>query len=75
MTSAHPPADLRQRFIDDYLLYLMARASHVVSDEFHEQLRRRRISVPVWRVLASLVGSPGRPSPAWPRSACCSSRR
>jgi DNA-binding MarR family transcriptional regulator len=59
MTSAHPPADLHQRFIDDYLLYLMARASHVISDEFHEQLRRRRISVPVWRVLASLVGSPG----------------
>ena len=47
------------RFIDDYLLYLMARASHAVSDEFHGQLRRRGISVPVWRVLASLVGSRG----------------
>jgi len=47
------------RFIDDYLLYLMARASHVISSEFHEQLRRRGVSVPVWRVLASLVGSPG----------------
>ncbi|MBK1660704.1 MarR family winged helix-turn-helix transcriptional regulator [Paracraurococcus ruber] len=48
-----------QRFIDDYLLYLLARASHLISSEFHEQLRRRGISVPVWRVLASLVGSPG----------------
>lgn len=51
-----PPAD---RFIDSYLLYLMARASHLISSEFHEQLRRRGISVPVWRVLASLVGSAG----------------
>jgi len=48
-----------QRFIDDYLLYLLARASHLISAEFHDQLRRRGISVPVWRVLASLVGSGG----------------
>jgi len=47
------------RFVDDYLLYLMARASHVISSEFHEQLRRRGVSVPVWRVLACLVGSSG----------------
>ena len=55
-----PPASTTPaRFIDDYLLYLLARASHVVSTEFHEQLRRRGISVPVWRVLASLIGSTG----------------
>lgn len=59
MTSAQSPTDPAERFIDDYLLYLMARASHLISEEFHEQLRRRGISVPVWRVLASLVGSPG----------------
>jgi MarR family transcriptional regulator, organic hydroperoxide resistance regulator len=47
------------RFIDDYLLYLLARASHLISAEFHEQLRRYGISVTVWRVLASLVGSSG----------------
>jgi MarR family transcriptional regulator, organic hydroperoxide resistance regulator len=47
------------RFIDDYLLYLLARASHLISAEFHEQLRRCGISVTVWRVLASLVGSSG----------------
>jgi DNA-binding MarR family transcriptional regulator len=47
------------RFIDDYLLYLLARASHLVSGEFHDQLRRRGVSPPVWRVLASLVGKPG----------------
>ncbi|MFC7475624.1 MarR family winged helix-turn-helix transcriptional regulator [Dankookia sp. GCM10030260] len=54
--SPAPPAN---RFVDDYLLYLLARASHLISAEFHEQLRRRGISVPVWRVLASLVGSTG----------------
>ena len=54
--TANPPG---VRFIDDYLLYLLARASHLISAEFHDQLRRRGISVPVWRVLASLVGSTG----------------
>src|SRR5690242_4009869 len=57
--SQPPPMSPTERFIDDYLLYLLARASHVISAEFHEQLRRRGISVPVWRVLASLVGSAG----------------
>ena len=47
------------RFVDDYLLYLMARASHVVSSEFHSVLRRAGVQVPVWRVLATLSGSPG----------------
>lgn len=46
------------RFIDTYLLHLMARASHLISTEFHQELRRRGVAVPVWRVLASLVGSP-----------------
>lgn len=48
-----------ERFVDDYLLYLMARASHAVSAEFHSTLRKAGISVPVWRVLATLSGSPG----------------
>jgi MarR family transcriptional regulator, organic hydroperoxide resistance regulator len=45
------------RFVDDYLLYLLARTSHVISAEFHDRLRVRGVSVPVWRVLASLQGS------------------
>jgi len=45
------------RFVDDYLLYLLARTSHVISAEFHDRLRLRGVSVPVWRVLASLQGS------------------
>ncbi|WP_424811478.1 MarR family winged helix-turn-helix transcriptional regulator [Roseococcus sp. YIM B11640] len=49
----------QERFVDDYLLYLMARASHAVSSEFHSTLRKAGISVPVWRVLATLSGSPG----------------
>jgi DNA-binding MarR family transcriptional regulator len=57
MSQTPPPPP--QRFADDYFLYLMARASHVISSEFHEQLRRRGVSVPVWRVLASLFGSTG----------------
>jgi DNA-binding MarR family transcriptional regulator len=36
----------------------MARASHLISAEFHQELRKRGVTVPVWRVLAGLVGSP-----------------
>lgn len=46
------------RFVDDYLLSLLARASHAVSAEFHDRLRARGVSVPVWRVLATLSGGP-----------------
>ncbi|MBD0273334.1 MAG: MarR family transcriptional regulator [Acetobacteraceae bacterium] len=46
-------------FVEGYLLYLLARVSHVLSSEFHQQLRRRGVGVPVWRVLASLSGSKG----------------
>ena len=46
-------------FVEDYLLYLLARVSYVLSGEFHRQLRRRSVAVPVWRVLASLSGSRG----------------
>ncbi|MDN3566370.1 MarR family winged helix-turn-helix transcriptional regulator [Paeniroseomonas aquatica] len=49
----------RVRFIDDYLLYLLARASHQIASEFYDQLRRRGISIPVWRVLGGLLGSDG----------------
>jgi MarR family transcriptional regulator, organic hydroperoxide resistance regulator len=45
------------RFVDDYLLYLLARASHAASAEFHALLAGRGVPVPVWRVLASLSGA------------------
>ncbi|MBW8269136.1 MarR family winged helix-turn-helix transcriptional regulator [Caldovatus aquaticus] len=47
-----------RRFVDDYLLALLARASHAVSEEFHARLRARGVGVPVWRVLATLSGLP-----------------
>ncbi|HYH21798.1 MAG TPA: MarR family transcriptional regulator [Azospirillum sp.] len=56
-TAAATPDD--ERFIDDYLLYLLARASHVASAQFHDRLAGRGVPVPVWRVLAVLSGTPG----------------
>lgn len=55
------PAALRQAhaepapFIDDYLAYLLARASHLISAEFHGVVRRTRLPVLQWRVLATLA--------------------
>ncbi len=46
-------------FVEDHLLHLLARVSHVLSSEFHQQLRRRNIGVPVWRVLTSLSSNKG----------------
>lgn len=57
--STPAPAANDERFIDDYLLYLLARASHVASAQFHDQLAERGIAVPVWRVLAVLAGTDG----------------
>lgn len=42
-------------FIDDYLAYLLARASHLISAEFHVVVRRTRLPVLQWRVLATLA--------------------
>ena len=43
------------RFVDGYLPYLLARASHLVSGGFHAELHRRGVPVGVWRVLATLA--------------------
>lgn len=43
------------RFVDGYLAALLAQASHLISSEFHEVVRRRGLSVSEWRVLASLA--------------------
>jgi DNA-binding MarR family transcriptional regulator len=42
-------------FIDDYLAYLLARASHLISAEFHVVVQRTRLPVLQWRVLATLA--------------------
>lgn len=46
-------------FTEDYLPYLLARASHVVSSGFHASLRQWDLSVPEWRVLACLTEGDG----------------
>lgn len=46
-----PPAS----FVGNYLAYLLARASFIVSAQFHATLPQWKLSVPEWRVLACLV--------------------
>ncbi len=53
------PLFREDRFVDDYLSALLARASTLVSTEFHNHLRRKGVPVPVWRVLATLADGDG----------------
>jgi DNA-binding MarR family transcriptional regulator len=46
-------------FVDDYLPYLLARASHLISRQFHERLRPHGLPVAKWRVLATLSDGDG----------------
>jgi len=41
-------------FTDDYLAYLLARSSHLVSEQFHRQVQAQGWSTNYWRILASL---------------------
>lgn len=43
-------------FVDDYLAYLLARASHLISSEFHVVVEGSGLSLMEWRVMASLSG-------------------
>ena len=47
------------RFVDDYLLYLLARASTEVSGHFHKQLKQHGLQVAEWRGLATLSDGDG----------------
>lgn len=53
------PARRDTVFVDDYLPALLGQASQLISAEFHRVVREHGLSVPEWRVLASLAG--GRP--------------
>ena len=53
--TAIQPAVTAEPFIDGYLAYLLARASHLISAEFHVIVRRSRLPVLQWRVLATLA--------------------
>jgi DNA-binding MarR family transcriptional regulator len=46
-------------FARNYLAYLLARASFIVSGEFHATLKNWQLSVPEWRVLACLMDVEG----------------
>lgn len=46
-------------FIDDYLAYLLARSSHLVSEQFHHQIQDQGWSTNYWRILASLSDEDG----------------
>lgn len=47
---------LPPRFVDGYLAYLLALASHRVSEEFHREVEAAGLTIAEWRVLASLTG-------------------
>jgi len=45
-------------FVDNYLLYLLARASQQASRQFHQQVKRQGLKIPEWRVLAAIADGP-----------------
>lgn len=50
--------EARNGFVEDYLLYLLARASQQASAQFHAVVKSRGLSVPEWRVLGALWSRP-----------------
>lgn len=52
--TASPP-----RFVDGYLSYLLSRASHVVTRQFHATVHDAGLSTLEWRVLATLSDGDG----------------
>lgn len=63
MVTAHHPESLAlpggERFVDDDLQHLLARASHSASDPFAGPLKRAGVAAAQWRVLAALAdGAP-----------------
>ena len=47
------------RFVDTHLSALLGRASVAISAEFHEDVRRYRMPIPRWRILATLSDNTG----------------
>jgi len=47
------------RFVDNHLSALLGRASVAISAEFHEDVRRYRMPIPHWRILATLSDNTG----------------
>lgn len=53
-----PAGGNEPRFLDDFLLYLLARASSEASAGFHDLVRKRGLSVGEWRVMFTLQDGP-----------------
>ena len=51
---AAAPQGREDRFLDDYLLFLLASVSAAASEEVHAIVRAHGLKVPEWRVLACL---------------------
>lgn len=49
--------------VDNLLLYNLARATRQMSEQFHQAVRSSGLTVPAWRVLASLYGQVSRDLP------------
>ena len=45
-------------FVTDYLAYLLAKCSHVVSASFHAKLKKQGVPVITWRILCSINQHP-----------------
>lgn len=52
------PSGGPQRFVDDYLGYLLGQANHALYKDFDAQVRAAGLSSIEWRVLATLHDSP-----------------
>lgn len=46
--------DQKQPFVENYLAFLLAKASHRISGEFHQRLRAMGVSIGTWRILGAL---------------------
>ena len=55
----HPVTMSKNRFVDDYLSYLLGRASHAVYKAFDAQVKAAGLSSLEWRVLATLADGDG----------------
>ena len=47
----------KAKFVNNYLLYLLAAASEKASGQFHAKVRKAGLRVPEWRVVACLYDS------------------
>jgi DNA-binding MarR family transcriptional regulator len=54
MTESVPASE----FVDEYLAFLLARASHLVSGGHHARLKKLGVPVATWRVIAVLRDGP-----------------